>query len=380
MGMASRMFCWAFWLGRTGVKGENTKDRLSDQSGAFSDVNHDGYDDVIIGAFGYPSLKGDGRVYVLYGGPGMDSVPDMILEGPPDEKSLFGLMITASDIDHDGMVDILVGAQNYDHGGEPPFYSIGGDFGSINGRGRAYLYWGGDPMDTTPDVIFEGENRGNWFGRRISANGDVNGDGYNDILIGARFAGHENNGSSYLFMGNTKDRMDSVCNWTFRGEGKNHQMGSSVAIFDIDADGYDDVIVGARGAAGYDGRVYVYWGARQFDGRHPGLILEAPTTSAMGGDDISCGHFNGDKYGDILAGAYGYPGTGYMYGRAYLFYGNTKSAMDTDHDYIFAGESGKNDFFGCQLSAGDLNGDGYADALIGAEGAHNDMGRAYLHY
>lgn len=69
-----------------------------------------------------------------------------------------------------------------------------------------------------------------------------------------------------------------------------------------------------------------------------------------------------------------------MYGRAYLFYGNTKTAMDTDYDYIFAGESGKNDFFGVQLSAGDLNNDGYADALIGAEGAHNDMGRAYLHY
>ena len=54
--------------------------------------------------------------------------------------------------------------------------------------------------------------------------------------------------------------------------------------------------------------------------------------------------------------------------------------MDTDYDYIFEGESGKNGFFGFQVSAGDLNDDGYADALIGAEGAHNGMGSAYLHY
>lgn len=54
-----------------------------------------------------------------------------------------------------------------------------------------------------------------------------------------------------------------------------------VDIFDIDADGYNDVIVGARGAAGYHGRVYIYWGARDFDGSRPGLILEGPTQSAM---------------------------------------------------------------------------------------------------
>ena len=186
--------------------------------------------------------------------------------------------------------------------------------------------------------------------------------------------------SAYLYLGSSQDSMDSECDWTFRGEGKDFQMGSSVDIFDIDADGYDDVIIGSRGAAGYHGRVYIYWGAREFDGTSPGLILESPIVSSMGGDDISCGYFNDDKYGDVLAGAFGYPGTGYMYGRTYLFYGNTKEAMDTDYDYIFEGESGNDDFFGVQLSAGDLNNDGFADALIGAEGAHNDMGRAYLYY
>ena len=387
---------WDDWRGRANVyfgginidtkpdvvlNGENRKDRLTDQSGAFGDVNHDGYDDVIVGAPFYPSFKADGKVYVLYGGPDMDSTPDMILPGPEGEEGWFGLMLTASDIDADGYVDILVGAQNHDSNGEKhPLYPNANDYGSLNGRGRIYIYWGGDPMDTEPDLILEGEKRGDWFGRRISANGDINGDGYNDILVGARHAGTENRGSAYLFLGNKKEEMDADCDWTFRGEGKDHQMGSSVAIFDIDADGYDDVIIGARGAAGYCGRVYVYWGSKDFDGSSPGPVFQPASMNSMGGDDIACGHFNGDKYGDILAGAYGYPGTHHMYGRAYLFYGNSRKKMDSDIDYIFEGESGKDDFFVVQVDAADLNKDGYADALIGAEGAHDDMGRAYLFY
>ncbi len=55
--------------------------------------------------------------------------------------------------------------------------------------------------------------------------------------------------------------------------------------------------------------------------------------NSMGGDDIACGHFNGDTYGDILAGAFGYPGTRQMYVCAYLFYGNSKAAIDADFQW-----------------------------------------------
>jgi ankyrin repeat protein len=360
--------------------GENPGDRLSDQSGAFGDLNQDGYDDLIIGAPFHPRFEGDGRVYVFYGGPDLDDVPDMVFEGPADEGSWFGLMVAASDIDADGHVDLLVGAQNHDHGGEYGRFQTR-EYGPLNGRGRVYLYWGGNPMGTKPGVIFEGEQRGDWFGRRIAAGEDVNADGYKDILIGARHAGgRENRGAAYLFLGSRKQSMDAKVDWIIRGEGQDHQMGSSVAMFDVDADGYDDVLVGARGAVGFHGRVYVYWGAKAFEGSPPGLILEAPTTSSMGGDTISCAHFNRDQYGDILVGAFGYPGSGYMFGRAYLFYGNARAAIDADLDYIFGGEDGNNDFFGCQLAAGDVNNDGFADALIGAEGARQDMGAAYLYF
>ena len=95
---------------------------------------------------------------------------------------------------------------------------------------------------------------------------------------------------------------------------------------------------------------------------------------------MECAYFNEDRFGDILAGAYGYPGTGYMYGRAYIFYGNSKALMDTNHDYIFGGECGVDDYFGNEVSAGDVNGDGHVDALLGAVGANDKTGRIYLHY
>ena len=171
--------------------------------------------------------------------------------------------------------------------------------------------------------------------------------------------------------------MDSTYDRTFRGEGKSDQMGSSVDIFDIDADGYAYVLIGARFAG--NGRVYIYWGDKDFDGTTPGLILEAPTLSSMGGDYIDCGYFNDDHFGDILAGGFGYPGTGYLYGRAYLFCGNVRNLIDTRHDYIFGGSCETGSFL-CAVSAGDVNGDGYTDALLGERGYSNGRGRASLHY
>ena len=143
-----------------------------------------------------------------------------------------------------------------------------------NGRGRVYLYWGGHPLNTVPDVVLEGEKRGDWFGRRITARGDVNNDGYKDILIGARYAGGENRGRAYLFFGNTKEQMDSKCDWIFTGEAPKNEMGSALTIFDIDNDGIDDVLVNARYAADVKGRVYIYCGDEEFDGSKPDVILE----------------------------------------------------------------------------------------------------------
>ena len=341
--------------------GEDPNTHLGGYAGTFScDINNDGYQDVLVGARGTNDY--DGRVYIFHGGPVMNTVADMILEGEAGQKGNFGLTVTAGDIDNDGFEDILVGAMTYDHE-----------------RGRVYLFWGGDPMDTKPDVIFEGEAAGDWFGRKIDAGGDVNGDGYNDILIGARFWGQQKEGRAYLFLGNTQARIDTVCDYVFTGEAQNNNMGSSLEIFDIDADGISDVLVGARFAADYRGRVYIYWGANDFNGSSPGLVLEGETGSNMGGDNIACGYFNIDKYADILVGAYNYPDAATRRGRAYVFYGNKQLLMDASWDHVFEGEIGScYQYFGVQVSTGDANRDGYTDALIGAPGYSEVRGRVYL--
>jgi pectate lyase len=366
--------------------GENHRDRFGGYGEiAIGDLNKDGFDDVIIGSLGYPAGKNDGRVYIYYGGAEMDNIPDIVFDGETGQRSFFGLDVAASDVDQDGWVDLLVGAQNYDHGGEYHRISKTRELGPLNGRGRVYLYWGGDSMDTNPDIIFEGENQGDWFGRRISAAGDINGDGYNDILIGARHAVNDSRGRAYLFWGNTQDQMNATCDWTFTGEGKNDNMGSSVCIFDIDSDGFSDVILGARFAADYAGRVYIHWGEKDFDGSKTDVVLEDEAASHMGGDEITCGYFNEDTYGDILAGG-GTWGTNSLgvgnRGHAYLFYGNAKSLIDSECDHVFESEDkeGVENWFGLSVSAGDVNNDNYDDVLIGAPEAYDMAGRAYLYY
>ncbi|MBL7187268.1 MAG: FG-GAP repeat protein [Phycisphaerae bacterium] len=350
--------------------GQDPNTHLGDYRGSSScDVNLDGYDDILIGAWGYNNYTG--RVYIHYGGPKIDTQADMVLDGEPGQEGWFGLEVTSSDIDDDGHEDVLVSAQNYN-----------------NGVGRVYIFWG-NPMDTSPDVLLDGEGypegkpkpalgweTQGWFGRRIDANGDINGDGYNDILVGARYAGEGFSGSAYLFLGGKKDDMDTVCDYVFPGESPRDEMGSSGRIFDIDRDGFDDVLVGARFAANYRGRVYIYWGADNFDGSQPDVVLEGEAGSIMGADEIVCGYFNSDGYGDILVGAPAYLNRG----RAYIFHGNTQALMDQQADYIFDGESGHNGRFGIAASSGDFNNDNHDDIVIGAWGYNDRQGRAYLFY
>jgi ankyrin repeat protein len=351
--------------------GESPRDCFGGHMAVYAaDMNKDGYDDVIVGAYDYPAGKRDGRVYIYYGGPNMDNAPDVVLDGEPGQGSKFGITLTASDIDQDGFIDLVVGAQNYDKTGQyrDPNQTR---WGFENGPGRAYLFWGGDPMDNTADVVFEGMERGGVFGRKIDAGGDINDDGYNDILIGARNSAN-GRGRAFLFLGNTKEQMDSECDWIIIGEAQKDNMGSAVAIFDIDDDGIDDVLVAARFASNRAGRIYIYWGTKEFGQQNPDIILEGEQDFCLG-DCIECAHFNEDQYGDILISAGCYQGG---IGRAYLFYGNSRAVMDTHWDYVFAGEPIRNNYFGWVLSAGDVNADGYTDALM----AEEKVGRDCLFY
>ncbi|MFC1603384.1 ankyrin repeat domain-containing protein, partial [Planctomycetota bacterium] len=333
---------------------------LLGEGNCLGDVNGDNYPDVILGACCYNSNQG--RVHIYYGGPEMDTVPDITIVG---EKTgiLFGRRIEAYDIDRDGCDDVLIVANFYN-----------------NGTGRAYLYYGGDPFDTTAEVVFDGEYPVDRFGRQAAMGPDVNGDGYGEILIGARaWPEGKGQGRAYLYFGNTSECMDNICDRTFTGEEPGDELGASHCIFDIDKDGFADILIGARSAANWRGRVYIYWGSRDFDRDNPDVVLEGEPYSNMGGDDLVCGDHNGDGHGDVLAGAYNYPGYPTMRGRAYIYYGDTKNTMDTVRDKVFTGEEDRS-MFGINVGAGDVNGDGFDDVVIGAWLYNDKQGRAYLYY
>ncbi len=204
-------------------------------SGA-GDVNNDGYSDVIVGAYGYNSLKG--RAYIYYGGSSMDNIPDVTLTGSTDE-SLGGSVSGAGDVNGDGYSDVIVGAQ-----------------GSNSGTGRAYVYYGGSPMNNIPDVTLTGESAHEYFGTSVSNAGDVNGDGYSDVIVGA-FSYNSNTGRAYIYYGGSN--MDNTADITLTGESPNDYFSLSISgAGDVNNDGYSDVIVGAYGYNSNTGRAYIY--------------------------------------------------------------------------------------------------------------------------
>ena len=286
------------------------------------------------------------------------TVPDLIFEGEPDPNSNFGWQIVCDDVDGDGYDDILVG-----------------DFSYNNHRGRVYLFYGGPNMDATADLIFEGQNEGEFFGIGIAC-GDIDNDGHEDIVIAAS-RDSENRGRAYLFWGSDRDSMDAHPDKIFVGdEDKHAELGAMYpAVYDIDNDGYDDIILGACHAhihTGQAGRAYLYYGSTKesMDTSYDLRFKPEPENPAYGfGYSLSCGDVDNDGYGDIIIGGRG---------RAYFYYGASKSNMDPKADVVFRAQSEGYNRFGEGVWCVDQNSDGCDEVIIGAPGYNDGQGRAYL--
>ena len=278
------------------------------------------------------------------------TVPDMIFDGEPN--SSLGDKIACGDVDGDGYDDILISALRYN-----------------NFRGRVSLFYGGPDMDTTADLILEGQNAGDRFGHGISF-GDIDNDGYEDIIIGACRYG-ERQGRAYLYWGNDRNSMDAHPDKIFDGENeKGSAFGVSSAVYDIDNDGYDDIILGA------DGRAYLYFGnTRELMDTSYDLIFKQENPKYSFGYRISCGDVDNDGYGDIVIGPWWS-----SHNQAYLYYGGNKSNMDAKADVIFKAQTEGNDFFGTGIVCVDQNKDGHDDIVMGAPGYNDKQSRSYLFY
>ncbi len=327
------------------MTGEATNTRFGWSVSGAGDVNGDGYDDFIVGAWGMLGTRG--RAYIYFGGASMNNVADLTITGATLEN--FGRSVSsAGDVNGDGYSDVIVGA---------------------TGLGRAYIFFGGILMDTIADVTMIREVTSSFFGGSVSSAGDVNGDGYDDVIVGAyQYSGSR--GRAYIFLGGAP--MDSIADLKMTGEAASINFGESVSSAgDVNGDGYSDIVIGAQMYSFSTGRAYIYFGGVSMDTIPDVTMTGEAMNSKFGYWVSSAGDVNVDGYDDVIVGAMG------STGRAFIYLGS--AAIDNVADVSMTEEL-KADAFGCSVSGvGDVNGDGYADVIVGAFNYNSSAGRAYLY-
>jgi hypothetical protein len=334
-------------------------------SGA-GDVNNDGYPDVVIGA--YEEHVGEwgahGKAYVFNGATG---APLYTLRSPfPESDGHFGRSVScAGDVNNDGHADVVVGASE--------------EFGGVDAAGTAYVFNGrtGRLLYALQSPVPEVQGS---FGFSVSGAGDVNNDGCPDVLVGAwrEKGGATEAGKAHVFSGQTGATLYMLQspNPEFQGS-----FGFSVAgAGDVNSDGYADVVVGARNedaGAADAGRAYVFSGPAGAPLRT--LLSPSPEYGGLFGCCVAgVGDVNNDGYSDVVVGAEQEDGGAEGGGRAFVFSGATGAVLYT----LQSPNPTVQGRFGCSVSgAGDVDNDGYADVIIGArceDGGATETGRAYV--
>jgi len=355
------------------ITGENANEKFGFSVAQAGDVNGDCFSDIMISSiYNSVSAPSAGKVYIYYGGKTVDNLADVEFFGQ-DTIDYFGRSISsAGDINCDGYTDVIVGAFRNDDGGIL--------------SGKAYIYHGGKTMDNTPDFTMEGEAPGDYFGYSVSSAGDVNNDGYSNVIIGAIYndeAGTDA-GKVYLVMNKAKGNIN-YSNIIISGENNDDLLGYSVSkAGDVNGDGFDDVIVGAsqNDETGINaGKVYIHYGGQNMDNIADVNIGGEASYDRFGTSVSEAGDVNGDGYSDVIVGAYGNDENGNSAGKSYIFFGGIE--MNNSADITMKGEAPL-DYFGYSVSsAGDVNGDGYSDVIVGAlfhdvEG--DNTGKVYIYF
>ncbi|KAA6439309.1 T9SS type A sorting domain-containing protein [Dyadobacter flavalbus] len=341
------------------------------------DVNGDGYSDIIVGASMYDNGQAnEGAVFVHYGSvQGINTIAAITLEKNQAEAQFGNSVASAGDVNGDGYSDVIIGALFYDNG--------------ESNEGAGFVYHGSSVGLSAISVsTLEGNQAAAQLGNIVASAGDVNGDGYSDVIAGAPLydKGQVNEGAAFVWMGKA-DGVSSLANVKIEKDKPEALFGLSVAkAGDVNGDGFGDIIVGAPGfdnGQNDEGAAFVYPGSASGIHVNAFTMLESNKADAYFGKSVSgAGDVNGDGYDDVIVGAPYYSGGQLYEGAASVYYG---SASGINIIFFTQLESNHADaLFGYSLAnAGDVNGDGYGDIVIGAQNYDNDKfheGAIYVYH
>ena len=242
-------------------------------------------------------------------------------------------------------------------------------------------------LASTPAWTAESDQRSSGFAGSIASAGDVNGDGYGDVIVGASAFDDEqvNEGRAHVYLG-TPAGLQRGPAWTGESNQESTSYGASVASAgDVNGDGYGDVVVEAylhSDGVQLGGRAYVYHGSKDGLATRPAWIARGEAVNAILGYSVaSAGDVNGDGFGDVIVGAPQHTGELPNAGRATVHLGSA-AGLAPAPVWSADGEESAAFFGGSVASAGDVNGDGYSDVILGGPSFDNgqtDEGHALVH-
>jgi hypothetical protein len=336
--------------------GQNADDLFGTSVATAGDVNGDGFDDVIVGApYADNSFLSSGSAYVYSGANGALLYQ---WDGHSAGDS-FGISVsTAGDVNGDGFDDVVIGANLTDNNGA----NSGSTYVYSGANGSALYQW-------------HGQNANDSFGWSVAGAGDVNGDGFDDVIVGSPYSDNSfsDSGSAYVYSG-----VNGSVIYQWHGQSADDYFGWSVAAAgDVDSNGFADVIVAAHAADNSflnSGSAYVYSGVNgsvlyQWDGQN--------TDDYFGRCVAGAGDVDSDGFDDVIVGAPWADSNGSNSGSAYLYSGASGSLL-----YQWDGQNA-DDYFGWSVAAaGNADGDGFDDVIVSALWADSNgynSGSAYIY-